>query len=193
MNNLGIAISFIIGGLLIVSILTLNARVIQNSGETVLNMTAKQPVENITDIMRRDFQRLGYNMNTGNDPIQIAHSNRIMFWADVDNDKTIKAKKITWRFNKPGNPAKSTENPNDYELVRQVSGNTKKMTFPLIEFELRYFDNEGNPTSDETAIRSISVSLESQSPVAYGDNNYSTSFWEKTFSPPNLRIQDIEW
>lgn len=193
MNNLGITISFIIGGLLILSILTLNARVVQNSGETVLNMTAKQSVENISEIMRRDFQRIGYNMNTGNDAIQVFQSDRIMFWADIDDDESTTAKKITWRFNKPGNPANNTDNPNDYELVRSVSGNTKKYTFPLIEFELAYYDKDGNAATDAEDIRSISVSLQSQSPATYGDDGYSTSFWEKTFTPPNLKLQDIEW
>lgn len=193
MNNLGITISFIIGGLLIVSILTLNARVIQNSGETVLNMSAKQSVENITEIMRRDFQRIGYNMNTGNDPIQVFTSNRIIFWADVDNDASTDAKKIIWRFNKPGNPAHNTENPNDFELVRSVSGSTKKFTFPLVAFELSYFNNQGNVADHAAEIRTITVALQSQAPDAYGDEDYTSSFWEKSFSPPNLKLQDIEW
>lgn len=193
MNNLGITISFIIGGLLIVAILTLNARVIQNSGETVLDMTAKQSIENISEIMRRDFQRIGYNMNTGNNAIQVFKSNRIMFWADIDNDESTNARKITWRFNKPGNPANNTENPNDYELVRTVSGNTKKISFPLVSFELSYFDNQGDVATDAAEIRSIRVSMQSQSPAAYENDEYSTSFWEKTFTPPNLKLQDFEW
>lgn len=193
MNNLGIVISFIIGGLLIISILTLNARVIQNSGETVLNMSAKQSVENITEIMRRDFQRIGYNMATGTNPIQVFTSNRIIFWADIDNDKSTNAKMITWQFNKPGNPVHATENPNDYELVRTISGSTKKFTFPLVEFELSYYDSEGDIATNASEIRTISVALQSQSPQTYRNNEYSSSFWEKTFSPPNLKLQDIEW
>lgn len=193
MNYLGVTISFVIGGLLIVSILTLNSRVVQNSGETVLNMSAKETSETVRQIMRRDLMRIGYNLTSpGQQAIQSASSTKLIFRADVDNDKSTTAKLITWRFNKPGNPVHTTDNPNDYELVRTESGSTKKMTFPVTGFSFTYYDKNGSETTTADDIRTISVALQTQSPAAY-DSDYSLSTWNKSFTPPNLKLQDIEW
>lgn len=193
MNYLGITISFVIGGLLILSILVLNGRVMQNSGETVLNMSAKKTVENVREIMRRDFLRIGYNLsNSSQKAIQTVSPTQIIFRADIDNDPSTEARLITWRFNKPGNPVHSTGNPDDYELVRSISGSIKKMVFPLTHFNLTYIDKDGNETSVPSAIRSITVELTAESGESY-NNGHSVSLWEQTFSPPNLKLQDMEW
>lgn len=63
MNSLSIIISFVVGGLLLVTLIVLNGHVAENSSKTVQNMAAKKKVTNINKIMQLDFMRIGYHYN----------------------------------------------------------------------------------------------------------------------------------
>lgn len=190
--NTGMVVSFIVGGLLLISIITLNARVIENSGETTLNMSAKTTVENVTQIMLRDLLRIGYN--TPEEPskaIKFASSQKFVFEADIDNDNSETPVTITWQIF-PGTPVNSTKNPNDFKLTRTVDSGPEQgtITFPVTDFSFSYFNQDRSSTTVTTAIKTIKVSMEAQAPAKYGNrNNYEKAFWNKTFTPPNLNLE----
>ena len=189
--NFGITISFVIGGLLLISVITLNNQVIQNSGEATLNMSAKQTVETVTQVMTRDFLRIGYN--TGSDPsdaIQSVTSQKIVFEADIDDDNTESPVRITWEA-QPGEKIPATKNNSDYKLTRTVASGPEAgtSTFSVTDFSFTFLDMDGNPTVATEQIRSIRIDLESQAPARFKKNaNFEKSFWNKTITPPNLNL-----
>jgi len=200
MNNLSISISFIIGGLLLISVLTLNTRVMQNSGETVLNMTAKKTITNISQFMRRDFVRMGYNVRKKDTTIQSFSGEKIVFWADIDNNPSTGPALITWEFTQKKDS--HTVNPNDYQLIRigPIDGKIDTTIFPITydstygaQPNFQYFDKNGNATTTASQIRTIAVTLQTQSPAKYGNDQYSTSLLSKRFTPPPINLQDVNW
>jgi hypothetical protein len=198
MNNLGIIISFTVGGLLLVALLTLNNRVIQNSGETVLNMSAKKRVTTINQIMQNDFVRIGYNMTKEDDPGYAALSckadkypiksftgKKITFCADIDTVASTTAKEITWEFK--DSKITSTPNPDDCKLIR-IGRDGSKSVFPMIcgSGQFTYsMDTDGNPVS-------ITVSLQTEASEKYGnDEDYAKSLYKRTFTPPNIKLKHL--
>ncbi len=206
--NSGIAISFIIGGLLLISVISMNSRIIENSGETVLNMTAKKTVETISQVMTRDFLRIGFN--TEDDPqkaIIYASNTKITFEADINDNSTEDPVTITWEIVR-SNTVTATENPHDYQLIRHVSSGPEqgRSTFtvvanfenkPLFTFRKVDGDKVAMPPSltgsskvlKTNLISSIEVYITCEAPVKYGNrSDYEKSIWSKTFTPPNLNF-----
>ena len=198
--NTGITISFIIGGLLLISIITLNARVVENSGEAVLNMSAKQKVETVSQVMTHDFLRIGYN--TGDEPanaIKNITANpagkiyRIEFEADINDNNTADPVIITWEWKGKDNTRKvtATENDADYELRRTVTGGGSPETYnyAVTDFTFEFINENKSVTTNPKAVKIINVTLVTQAPEKYGSRNgYETSIWQKTFTPPNLNM-----
>jgi hypothetical protein len=196
--NSGIAISFIIGGLLLISIISMNSRVMENSGEAVLNMTAKKTVETVSQVINRDMQRIGYN--TGSPPSDAikevtrntaTNTYKLKFEADIDDNNTEDPVTITWEANPVNKVTATSDNTNDYKLTRTVDGGPEDGTiaFSVTDFDLTFYDINSNPTTTTTNIRIIDVSLEAQAPVKYGNkSDYEKSIWNKTFTPPNLNF-----
>lgn len=196
--NTGIAISFIIGGLLLISLISLNSRVMENSGEAVLNMTAKKTVETASQVMTRDMLRLGYN--TGGAPSEaikevimddVNSIYSITFTADIDKNNTEDPVTITWEANPNKTVDATSDNTNDYKLTRTVQGGPEngKITFAVTDFDFTFYDINDNITTVTSNIRIINVSLEAQAPAKYGNrSDYEKSIWSKTFTPPNLNF-----
>lgn len=188
--NLNLVISFLIGGLLLLAILSLNGRVIQNSGQTVVSLSTKRTVSSVNEIMQRDFLRIGYHCTH---TIITATSTKIRFCADIDNDgDDTDSKQIIWHWQKhSSNLFTATENPNDYVLTRSVN-NTVTGRFPVTDLTFKYYNTSGNQTTDKSKIRAIAISLETQSAVHIGNSDYAKSFLKKTFTPPTLNLAAIE-
>ncbi len=200
MNNIGIIISFAIGGLLLIALLALNNRVMQSSGETVLNMAAKKKVTTINQIMQNDFVRIGYHMVKKGEPGYDASSckadddkspvisfskKEITFCADIDTDPSTAAKEITWEFK--DEEITSTPNPDDCKLIRTGRDGSKSV-FPVVcgSGQFKYStDKYGNPVT-------ITVSLHTESSHKFGNKkDYAKSLYKRTFTPPNIKLKHL--
>ncbi len=62
--NTGILTSFIVGGLLLLSMIHLNNQALQNSTNVTLDLHNKGQVETIRKIIKQDFNSIGFGKNS---------------------------------------------------------------------------------------------------------------------------------
>lgn len=198
--NAGIVTSFIVGGLLMISILTLNIRMSEFTSSTTIDMITKSRMETISELLENDFKKIGQDLPGSVKPFVTMDSDRIKFRSDTYFGDNRPFSMITWEFKTNQGYSNST-NPNDYLLSRDdnIPGSPGNITqeFPVTYFEISYLDKNGNPVSglpnNQGLIRQIYVEIicESEEPIGTdnsGNDIYSSIMWSKTFHPENLQF-----
>lgn len=183
--NTGIVTSFIIGGLLMVSIVALNERVLSDSNQTALNQIVKDRIENISQTVSNDFRKMGYNVKGG--VITTASKYDISFQSDLNDDDVVHT--ITWQYDY-NQDVPETKNPNDHPLYRIVDGVKHLVGGSITSFSLSYILKNGQETTNPGNlgdIRRIKVNMVCESPEPY-ENMYQGAAWQKTFVPANLQF-----
>lgn len=194
--NVGIVTSFIVGGLLLISMLTLNNTVMLESSKSTIDISNKAYVDNLRDVITHDFNRIGFG--DGAKIVNFLPPDKIILQADIYGNGT---KQLIWQF-KENAPVNGTSNPNDRVLMRigpiDASNSSQNTKYRVIDFKMTaYKDKDGTmETSDKSEIKSILVEItyESPEPVGKGNNgegNYSRSVWKKLFVPNNIQFQDL--
>jgi hypothetical protein len=184
---LDIILSFIIGGILLLTILRVDANLTDTAFQSSLDYSAEESAIGLGQIFEYDFYKIGYHAT---DPkITYADTARISFKADLENDSDVVA--VTYSTGTIAD-ASSTPNPNDFPLYRQVGGSSAKSYYGLTWLKFTYYDSSGTElstpmtlTSDLEKIKSIRVQATMQSTFPY-DTTYSSAYWERTFFPMNL-------
>ena len=191
--NLGLVTSFIIAALLMLSIVSMNMRMGQNTQDVTLHTMSQSHVSAISDLVQYDFPKIGYHASGPvSSPITVAKEDEIRFEADLDNSGTTET--VIWRL-ESGSLAGSN-NVNHRTLVRDVGGNAQEINVGVTRFEIQYysFDNATPLTRPVTGtnlenINRIEVILEVQPREGTGRNNqYTTSSWQRVFTPPNINL-----
>ncbi|MDZ7715674.1 MAG: hypothetical protein U5J95_05615 [Balneolaceae bacterium] len=198
--NIGIVTSYLVAGIILLSIIMMNVSLSNSSTELTLTNMKRQHMSGITQTITSDFNKMGYNLTELLDPIFLAaDSNRISFRSNIDNSSDGSVETVTWTLTTTEDS--NSENPNDYILTRSVDGNTMEIKQGVTRFSLRYYDTYGAPlnnnmampvsSSDFDQIRQIKVLIELQSKEMINTNTsgssyYVKTFWEKRLSPPNL-------
>lgn len=201
--NLGLTTSFVVGGILLLSILSMNMNLSQSSTELTMRQITQQRVNTIAEILQKDIPNIAYKKNgTVSSPIKDAQAELIEFESDIDNDGTVET--ITWEFTDTA--VSSSQNPNDKILVRTVDGSTTEIKSGVTEFNLTYRDQNrqkidinllssllGGAQAERDKIRYITVDFTLGSPEKVGgagnsDPHFIYTRWEKQFTPMNLRF-----
>jgi hypothetical protein len=193
--NLGLTTSFIIGGLLMVMIVTLNVRMGQHASEMTLHGMSQMSTENISEIIMHDFTKIGYN-ETGpiDDAVSIAEADRIQFESNLDNNAGGAVETVTWELS--DSTLTGTKNSNHRLLTRTVGSDVTEITLGVNRFDLFYY-LEGSTTpltfpisaSNRENISRIEIVLEVQPREGTGANeHFTTSSWRKVITPPNLNL-----
>lgn len=174
--NLGLATSFIIGGMLLLSLLVLNNRISMNSAQTTLTEMTRQATTTISEMVNHDLRRLG--MGTGANRFSHASERRLVFFGAQDDNLPAQ---VEWMFDESLIPANS-QNPRERVLFRIVDNDTTRIELGVIDFRFRYFNSAGDSTGTLDDIRRIRVEMMVESRVPIG-NEFSRSFWESDISP----------
>lgn len=204
--NAGLITSYIVAGILLLSMLMMNIRVNTSSAELAMTQITREKVATITDMLYDDIPNMGYDMvNTTPDIIVEADTFKIKFYRKIDRLNEGSVELITWELTEE--EVTSTQNPNDRILRRTVekdgTATVTDITLGVTNFEIWYFDEYGlstlpedgeyldRPVSDVTKIKQLYIALELESPeqiTHYGGRGgrYIRSVWEKRFSPGNL-------
>ncbi len=201
--NLGIPISYIIAGILILMIAGVSINTSRSSNELSLQETQKRKVSDVIEVITYDIPKIGYNLNSRPDTlIKAAGDNYIEFYANIDNSADQSLELIRWELTSTA--ITETENPNDYELIRTVNGVSQNLNAGIVGFSLRYFSSLGSNSPLSTPISAVSqksiidsinqieIVLETESAIkleskAGNDERYVKTSWTKRFSPVNLR------
>lgn len=188
--NLGLTTSFIIAGILLLSILSMNMNLTQSSTQLTMQQITQQRANTISEILQYDIPNIGYKQNGAvSSPIQDADPQQLRFESDIDNDGTVES--IEWTFT--STEVSSTKNPDDLILTRSVDGDVTEFKNGVIHFDLSYLDKNRNTTTDPDKIRHIIVDLSVESPEPIGggnntDTHYVKTTWSKQFTPMNLKL-----
>ncbi|NGP87825.1 hypothetical protein [Fodinibius halophilus] len=204
--NFGLITSYVVGGIILIGILSMTLSVSNNSTEMTLTSVTREKASGIVEIIEHDIQKIGYNRTEKTDPIIVAaDSNLIQFRSNIDNSTDNSVELVTWHFTTTS--ITSSKNPNDYILMRSVknlsTGTIENTPIKLgvTNFNIKYLDEYGEPVSNHMStpvtgsdleeIRQLYIQLivESKSKVYKfnkDDGRYVTSIWEKRFSPGNL-------
>lgn len=205
--NLGIITSYIIGGIILLSILMMNLSVSNSSIEITMRQANQQKLSSITDMISSDLQKMGYNLEEKTETILVeADHDRLKFQSNIDNSGDIET--VSWEFT--DEEVTSTDNPDDLVLRRIVRDkDTNNITeetpirLGVTDFNISYYTSYGADRSDSLStplstsemedVRQlyIKINLESAEKISGSSNNegeYMRSVWEKRFSPPNLEI-----
>lgn len=202
--NLGLVTSYIIGGILLLSILMMNRNVSQTTTELTMSTVTKNHVDVVKDILSHDIPKVGYRSEgIIYDRIIEADSNKFVFKGNIYNEDPEVIKQITWLFTEE--PVTTTENPNDYILKRKEKNTSGSMenitgiTTGVSQFQISYYSSDDKLTPMSTPvsaekfqdIRQIEIKLVIEAPQKIyknfsSDGRYVKSVWQKRFTPINL-------
>ena len=141
--------AMIIGGLMLLSINSLNQSASANMANYSGDLISQQNLTSIVELIEHDFTRIGYCENVDSilhpqDMIIAADSTSITFWTDLAKSASnfrgdgIKDK-LTYEL---GPDINETPNPNDKILYRFKNGEVKDgSNLGITEFRIHYYDN----------------------------------------------------
>jgi len=208
--NLGLTTSFIIGGILLLTIGMMNMSVSSSSTELTLTQITREKTATVSEMLSSDIQKIGYNRNGKTSPIFTeADGKKIEFRSNIDNSTDGSVETITWEFlHSSSGEVTSTSNPNDYILKRTVRKaatgslvSETPITLGVTKFRVAYYNKYGVPLSDSLStpvpganlddIKQMYITLRLESgeqvfKTPSSPGRYVPSVWEKRFSPPNL-------
>ncbi len=194
--NIGLVTSFIVGGLLLLSVLFFNVSLQNKSQENTLATTTNETLNDLVTLISHDINRMGYQVTSS--VIKTMDSNKIAFLGDIYDNDSMDTTRVTWEWkNNSFGEVSSTPNPNDYYLVRTgptSDGNAAgEIQFPVTYFNVNYRNGQGVATSNEYLVREIEIEIMLESGESYsvtsrgdGDRRYYRTVWKRSFFPTNL-------
>ncbi|MBU1881747.1 hypothetical protein KKA08_06900 [bacterium] len=174
--------SFIIGGLLLIMILSYNTNFANMTLEDQFELSVQENMVLLVEEMDFNFRKIGYGVANPWLSIVNGDTSGITLRADVDNDGVIDV--VNYQLSTT-DAAIGTENPNDRILYSTLNGVTIGGTFGVTDFQVRYYDAGGNQVTDMTLVRYLEyeMTFESIMPV---NSVYARSVWTGTVYPRNL-------
>ncbi len=180
--------SVVIGGIVILIFANLNLSISTAASENLFSGVVQRGLTSATDLIEYDFYKIGYR--SSGDKIEIADSNEIKFYSDIDNDG------VSDKMHYFVGDAKSfteTSNPNDFLLTREKNKEKPAASIPVVEFKLTYYDSLGQiidyalllSQAERDKIRTLRIRMKCESADMI-DDNYEAVEWEKTIKPKNI-------
>ena len=187
-NWLDIAGSFVIGGIVILILANLNFSISAAASENLYAGVIQRGLTSATEVIEYDFYKIGYR-SAGN-KIEIADSNEIKFYSDIDNDGTTDELHY---FLGNAESFTGTNNPNDFLLSREKNNETPATSIPVVDFKLTYFDSLGQKIDyallssqpERDKIKTLRIRMECETADMIEDH-YEAVEWEKTMKPKNI-------
>ncbi|MCK9424851.1 MAG: hypothetical protein M0Q21_02305 [Ignavibacteriaceae bacterium] len=178
--------AMVIGGILLLTLFTINDNTVQNYFYYNADFILQRDLVDIILIVEGDLRRIGYcadpdNLIPPNKTILHADSNAIAFVTDLH--KTGKLDTIEYRIGTPSDLT-GTPNPRDVPLFRIINNNSpeQSVTGVVTEFRLVYFDALGDtifiPISAPGEIQTMELSIKVENAAAY-NQNYSNAYWRQ--------------
>ena len=201
--NIGLTTSFIVAGVLMISILGMNLSLSISSTKLTMEQITKQRANTISEILNKDIPNIGSDVNQHIDsPIKDAQTTKIEFQSNIDNTGSVET--IVWEFT--DTDVSGTSNPDDKILVRKVDGDVTEFKSGVTDFDITYLDIDRDPIStnllssllggnqserDKIRYVEISFTVESEEQVGGAGNfeaEYTEINWRKQYTPMNLRL-----
>lgn len=185
--------SSFIGGLLLLMILKLNLYSQNASYSSDTELRLQQNAKTLAEILNYDLRKVGYNYN--NTAITVADSNRIKFYADMNEPGTAgygTVDVVEYFLSSPSKAA-GTTNPRDVVLTRVINGidSSSGPSLGLVRLKFYYYNKGLIETTNLDSIKYIKTEfwVESLDPIETNFSSqagYPFTYWEMTINPRNI-------
>ncbi|MEA3288134.1 MAG: hypothetical protein U9Q77_12275 [Candidatus Marinimicrobia bacterium] len=182
MGDIQMAGSFLIGGMVLLTILNMNHEILETSSLNSLGTMAQENVVEIAAILDYDFKKIGHQVSRTTPALLAFSDSTITFLSDIDRDSVIDT--LSYRAG-PASETSATDNPNDRYLYRSVNGVEYDVALGVTAWELRYFNEKMSTTSQIDSVRIIQISFDVGTTYGY-DENYGRASWSTQYAPKNL-------
>lgn len=184
--NISLIASYVIGAVVMLTIIFFNVRVSVHSGQETMHIMAKSKVDVVSQVLTNDLRKIGYGNNA---QILTATANTLTYETDFNNDGTLNV--VTWQYD-PATGIADTENPDDRVLTRTFDSGTPEdfSSLTVTRFEFFYILEDGTETQapgNLTQIRKVRVNVICETEFGY-DGVFGASAWQKVITPLNLNI-----
>lgn len=176
MNILDTTGSFIVGGIVLFTLMAVFFRFTQSSQEAIINEFTQSSVTNVAEVIDYDFSKIGYRITSGNKIISI-DSSSISFLADLDNNGS--ADSVTYYTKTVSSILK---------MVRKsTETSTNEWEVTIDDFDIQAFDSTGAATFTIANIRSVQVGVLLNNDIFTTDSTETIgAYWEKRYFIRNL-------
>jgi len=175
--------SFIVGGLLLLTLFRAQSNLVQRSDERAMDLIVQGNMATLVEILQHDVRKMGFSVPDSVDAVSAADSTSLTFLADLDADGSIET--VSYSVSDTS-AASGTENPRDRLFFHRENGlPVEGMTMGVTNFHLTYLDSSGSETTTPAQIRAIEIEITLESLYPYGDR-YARAAWEGTIRPRNL-------
>jgi len=187
---LDIMVSFVVGGILLMIILTSNDIAAEN--HTVYNgdMLVQEMLTSTVQVLESEFRNMGFGVTELHQTILAADTSSITFLYDVDRSGTADTVRY---YLGPLSELSGTQNEADRLLHRVVGNGMVASVGAVTIFQHNYMTQDGVflarpvPAGELSEIHTVEVTIEVQNPYAplnsLGDNPqalFSSSLWQQT-------------
>jgi len=194
--NLGLLTTYLVGGLMMLSIIGYNISTYNSTVETTSSVITQNKLDDIVSTLQYDFTRIAYNLDTNLNDVYISVTDSsISFRGDIYDDGIDDFDVLEWRLTSQEDTTSS--NPNDYILKRtwnqtpSIPANAIEFDYSAIYFRLNYFKRDGTAPVDDEDIRQIEVEIFVESNEPYltkksGEESYYKTVWKRKMTANNL-------
>lgn len=182
MADIQMAGSFLIGSLVLLTILSMNAEILETSSLNSLGKMAQENMTEIASIIDYDFKKIGYLVDRDSTAILGVTDSSISFLADIDQDGVIDT--VSYRVGSTSEPT-ATDNPNDRYLYRKVNSTEYDVALGITAWELSYYTEGLTVTTNPDDIRMIQISLSVGTMFGF-DEKYGRASWTNQIVPKNI-------
>jgi hypothetical protein len=211
---LDILTSIILGGILLLNIVSAQSILAENSSTMNGDVLVQEMLISQVQQIEGEFRNMGTGMKAGNSAVVDGDTSSITFVLDIDRDASHNVDTVVYSIG-PVSDLASTQNSMDRYVIRTVryfdaSGGSPQVieTYNagiVTMFHLRYIAANGDvlttplSLSEAAQVAEVEISMEVQNPYALyrpqgmvyaGEREalYSTSYWQQTrLSSQNLR------
>lgn len=175
--------SFLIAGIFILSLLNINAQVMEANTINNMNVSAQENAVGIAQMLRQDLYKIGFGLSSPETSITACNDSGITFIADIDQNGIPDT--VSYRLGSR-NEVVETENINDRFLYRSVNGVEHDVAIGLSSFNVSVSDAQKNPAASLSDVRIITLSFTVETPFYFGDKT-GRAEWKGSIVPNNLR------
>lgn len=184
MGDVQLAGTFVIGGMVLLTILGMNIEILETSSLNSLGMMAQENMGEIVSIIEYDFKKIGHQVPRTGSALLAVTDSTISFLSDIDQNTTIDT--IAYRVG-PASETDSTDNPADRLLYRSVNGVENDVGLGITQWELSYFNEDMGSTTALDSIRIIELTLTVETIYGYNEQ-YGSASWTNQYAPKNMGV-----
>jgi hypothetical protein len=176
--------SMIIGGYLLVTVISFNSNASQNTYGYSGELIVQENIVAVVDILEYDLRRIGYCQDPTKIPnpslaILSADSSYIKYLADDNKDGNLDTVEY---YLGTSDELSETPNPEDRMLFRSVNGQSLSANLGITVFKMTFYDVLGvqlyPPLTVPTGIASMQIDVKCENSAAF-DEQYRYSFWRQ--------------